>query len=77
MKVQEIETKRGTRYILIDNNFEPVGLVNNYLKYLDTSYILGFDEDLEITKHNFRQVDALPFAKEGTLEEELDRIFGE
>lgn len=35
MKVQEIETKRGTRYILIDNNYEPVGLVNNYLKYLD------------------------------------------
>ena len=42
-----------------------------------TSYILGFDEDVEITKHNFRQVDALPFAKEGTLEQELDRLFGE
>ena len=42
-----------------------------------TSYILGFDDDVEITKHNFRQVDALPFAKEGTLEQELDRLFGE
>lgn len=42
-----------------------------------TSYILGFDEDVKITKHNFRQVDALPYAKEGTLQEKLDEIYGE
>ena len=42
-----------------------------------TAYILGFDEDIEITKHNFRQLDALPFAKDGTLSEELDRLFDE
>ena len=42
-----------------------------------TSYILGFDEDVEITKHNFRQVDALPYVKEGTLQEMLDELFGE
>ena len=42
-----------------------------------TSFILGFDEDVTIKKHNFRQVDALPFAKAGTLEQELDRIYGE
>ncbi len=41
-----------------------------------TSYILGFDEDVTIKNHNFRQVDALPFAKEGTLQEKLDEIFG-
>lgn len=42
-----------------------------------TSYILGFDEDVKITKHNFRQVDALPYAKEGTLKEKLDEVYGE
>ena len=29
------------------------------------SYILGFDEEIHIEKHNFRQVDALQYAKEG------------
>jgi uncharacterized FlaG/YvyC family protein len=42
-----------------------------------TSFILGFDEDVTITKHNFKQVDALPFAKEGTLKEYLDVIYPE
>ncbi|MCR4798729.1 MAG: restriction endonuclease, partial [Lachnospiraceae bacterium] len=40
-----------------------------------TSFILGFDEDVQIIKHNFRQVDALPYAKEGTLQEKLDELF--
>ena len=35
MKVQTIETKRGKRYILIGDDYEPIKLVNNYLKYLD------------------------------------------
>ena len=39
------------------------------------SYILGFDKDKKITKHNFRQVDSLVYAKEGTLEKKLDEIF--
>ncbi len=39
-----------------------------------TNYILGFaDNDF---KHNFRQVDALPLAQAGTLENDLDEIFG-
>lgn len=42
-----------------------------------TSYILGFDEDVKITRHNFRQVDVLPYAKEGTLQQKLDEIYGE
>lgn len=42
-----------------------------------TNYILGFDNDYEITKHNFRQVDTLPYAKDGTLKEKLDEIYGE
>lgn len=40
------------------------------------SYILGFDETIDIKNHNFRQVDALPYAKEGTLSELLDKLFG-
>ena len=39
------------------------------------SYILGFDEDVEITKHNFRLADALPYAKAGKLQELLDRLY--
>ena len=42
-----------------------------------TSYILGFDADVKITKHNFKQIDALPYAKEGTLKEKLDEIYSE
>lgn len=40
------------------------------------AYILGFDETSDITKHNFRQVDALPYAKEGNLQQKLDELFG-
>ncbi len=40
-----------------------------------TSYILGFDEDVNITHHNFKQLDALPYAKDGTLQEKLDEIY--
>ncbi len=42
-----------------------------------TNYILGFDEEVVITKHNFRQVDAPEYAKNGTLEEMLDEIYKE
>lgn len=41
-----------------------------------TGYILGFDEELKISTHNFKQLDALPYAKEGTLDAKLDEIFG-
>lgn len=42
-----------------------------------TNYILGFDENVVITKHNFRQVDALEYAKNGTLKEILNEIYKE
>lgn len=43
-----------------------------------TSYILGFDESLKLheSEHNFRQLDALPYAKDGMLEKKLDEVFG-
>ncbi len=42
------------------------------------SYILGFDKESgeKIRNHNFRQLDALPYAKAGTLDGKLDEIFG-
>ena len=41
------------------------------------SSFLGFDEDVIIEKHNFKQVDALPYAKEGKLKEKIDELFPE
>ena len=41
-----------------------------------TNFILGFDKNLIIEEHNLRQVDALVYAKEGTLEQKLDEIYG-
>lgn len=35
MKVQNIETPLGTRYILLDDDYKPVEIVNKYLKHLD------------------------------------------
>ena len=40
------------------------------------SFILGFTENASDIKHNFRMLDALPYAKEGKLQEQLDEVFG-
>ena len=42
------------------------------------AYIFGFAEDVgvEIDKTHFIQFDALPYAKEGTLKEKIDELFG-
>ena len=42
-----------------------------------TSYILGFADNMDDIKHNFRLVDALPLAKDGRLKEKLEEVFGE
>lgn len=42
-----------------------------------TSFILGFADNTDELKHNFKQFDALPYAKEGTLKQKLDELFGE
>ena len=41
-----------------------------------TNYILGFADGSEEIVHNFRQLDALPYAQNGTLQEKLDELFG-
>ena len=55
------------------------GLAPSEIIYnIATAYIFGFaeKEGIEIDKSHFRQVDALPYAKEGTLKEKLDELFG-
>ena len=41
-----------------------------------TNYILGFSKTKPIRKHNFKQADALPYAKDGTLNKFLDELYG-
>ncbi|MDU7150639.1 MAG: DEAD/DEAH box helicase family protein [Peptoniphilus grossensis] len=40
-----------------------------------TNYILGFNDDLKIEKHNLKKLDSLKYAKEGNLEKKLEEIF--
>jgi hypothetical protein len=40
-----------------------------------TNFILGFDTNSTIEKHNFRKADALPYAQEDTLESFLDTLY--
>lgn len=42
-----------------------------------TNYILGFDDELQKSDHNFVQADAAEAAKQGTLAELVDAYFGE
>ncbi len=42
-----------------------------------SAYILGFDENIRIAKHNFKLFDALPSAQDGTLSEKLDELYGQ
>ena len=39
-------------------------------------YILGFSDSIKIDKHNFKQADALPYAKDGTLDDFLNKLYG-
>ncbi len=42
-----------------------------------TNFILGFSDDISIDQHNFRKLDALPYAKDGNLSEKLDELYGD
>lgn len=73
MKKQFPDDAQRLRHIF---EHQVYGLAPTEIIYkIATSYILGFDETISIEKHNFRQVDALPYAKDGTLSEKLDEIF--
>lgn len=63
----------------LDHIFEKqmFGLAPSEIIYkIATAFILGFDENAADRKHNFKLYDALPAAKEGRLEQELDKVFG-
>ena len=75
MKKQFPDNKERLKHIFEKQVY---GLAPTEIIYkIATSYILGFDEDTKDIKHNFRQLDALPYAKEGTLEQVLDELYPE
>ena len=49
----------------------PTEIIYNIAK----NFVLGFDENIGEIKHNLKQFDATPYAANGTLEQELDKIF--
>ena len=75
MKKQFPDNKERLKHIFEKQVY---GLAPTEIIYkIATSYILGFDEDTKDIKHNFRQLDALPYAKDGTLEEVLEELYPE
>ena len=51
----------------------PTQIIYNIAK----NFILGFDKNCIIKKHNLKMCDTLPYAENGTLEEKLDDIYSE
>lgn len=41
------------------------------------AYVLGFNNNIQINNHHLKQFDTLPSVQAGTLEKDLDRVFGE
>lgn len=75
MKKQFPDNKKRLQHIFEKQVY---GLAPTEIIYkIATSYILGFDEDTKNMKHNFRQLDALPYAKDGTLQQALDELYPE
>ena len=75
-KMKELYPDRNDR---LDHIFavQMFGLAPSEIIYkIATAFILGFDENATDRKHNFKLYDALPAAKEGRLEQELDKVFG-
>ena len=70
MKKQFPDPKERLRHI-----FEKQVYATEIIYHIALSYILGFNEDTKDIKHSFRQLDALPYAKEGTLQQKLDELF--
>lgn len=75
MKKQFPDSKKRLKHIFEKQVY---GLAPTEIIYkIATSYILGFDEDTKDIKHNFKQLDALPYAKGGRLGEVLDELYPE
>jgi superfamily II DNA or RNA helicase len=39
------------------------------------AFVLGFSDQVKIEDNNLRQLDALPYAKEGTLEKQIEKLY--
>ena len=75
MKKQFPDDKERLKHIFEKQVY---GLAPTQIIYkIATSYIIGFAENADEFSHNFRQEDALPYAKNGNLQELLDKLFGE
>lgn len=74
MKEQFPDDKERLKHIF---EHQVYGLAPTEIIYkIATSFILGFADNTDDLKHNFKQLDALPYAKEGTLQQKLDELFG-
>lgn len=68
------DEKERIRHILQKQVY---GMAPTRIIYLiATNYILGFDEELKDSTHNFVQADAAEAAKSGTLDKLVDQYFG-
>ena len=65
----------ATKHEIIPTKLKEEESDTEIIYHIALSYILGFNEDTKDIKHNFRQLDALPYAKEGTLQQKLDELF--
>ncbi|MGN0384625.1 MAG: DEAD/DEAH box helicase family protein [Lachnospiraceae bacterium] len=75
MKKQFPDSKERLKHIFEKQVY---GLAPTEIIYkIATSYILGFDEDTKDIKHNFKQLDTLPYAKDGTLGKVLNELYSE
>lgn len=53
------------------------GLAPTRIIYLIArNFILGFEKDFHVEKNNIVECDTVPYAKDGTLSEKLDELFG-
>ena len=74
MKKQFPDNKERLKHIFEKQVY---GLAPSEIIYrIATNYILGFSEEHNGKQYNFRMCDALPYAKDGTLSEKLDELFG-
>lgn len=75
-KMVELYPNKNARLKHIIEN-QVYGLAPTEIIYqIATNFVLGFDNTHHISSHNFKKVDALEFAKEGNLEQELEKIYG-
>ncbi len=74
MKKQFPDNRERLKHIFAHQVY---GLAPTEIIYkIATNYILGFADGNEDIVHNFRRLDALPYAQNGTLSEKLDELFG-